>query len=445
MQRPLRALAIYLSILLSAGAAIISAQERTGVVRVMVTPDRDDWTYSLGSAANFKIAVLRDGHPIPDAVISYELGPEAQPASVKKSRPNGTNGITVSAGTLKTPGLLRLIATTAIAGKTYRGLASAAFAPASIAPTIENPPDFDVFWQSGLDALKAVPVDARITLLPERCTAKVSVSHVSIQNIGADGAGTSRIYGILCEPKTPGRYPAMMNPPGAGVRSYMGAMELAEKGLITLQIGIHGLPVNLDNSVYDSLRAGGLANYWLNSLESRERYYYRRVYLGCVRANDFLVSLSNWDGEHLVVAGGSQGGALAIVTAALDPRVKGLAANFPALSDTTGYVHNRAGGWPHMFRSDKPGESHRTPEKLRTMQYYDAVNFARRLKVPGFYSWGYNDETCPTTTLFAAYNVITAPKKLLLALETGHQITPEQTDRINAWLENFLKTGQAGF
>jgi cephalosporin-C deacetylase-like acetyl esterase len=71
------------------------------------------------------------------------------------------------------------------------------------------------------------------------------------------------------------------------------------------------------------------------------------------------------------------------------------------------------------------------------------VNFARRLKVPGLYTWGYNDETCPPTSMYAAYNVIAAPRELLLALETGHGATPEQNDRIQAWLEKLLKPGTA--
>lgn len=33
-------------------------------------------------------------------------------------------------------------------------------------------------------------------------------------------------------------------------------------------------------------------------------------------------SMDEFDGENLIVYGGSQGGALAIVTAALDPRIK---------------------------------------------------------------------------------------------------------------------------
>ena len=86
--------------------------------------------------------------------------------------------------------------------------------------------------------------------------------------------------------------------------------------------------------------------------------------------------------------------------------------------------------------------SHRTPEKIETSKYYDVVNFARRLRVPGLYSWGYNDATCPPTSMYSAYNVITAPKTLLLALETGHNTTPEQAERVEQWLENFLKDGK---
>ena len=236
----------------------------------------------------------------------------------------------------------------------------------------------------------------------------------------------------------------VLSVPGAGVRPYRGMMSLAQKGIITFQIGIHGIPVNMDQSVYDSLGRGALANYWNYGLDEKKRYYYRRVYLGCVRANDFLTSLPKWNGRDLAVTGGSQGGALSIVTAALDPRVKGLAAYFPALSDVTGYLKNRAGGWPHMFAAEGEG-SHRTADKIATSKYYDVVNFARRIRVPGLYSWGYNDATCPPTSMYSAYNVITAPKNLLLALETGHNTTPEQVERVERWLENFVKDGKVAF
>jgi cephalosporin-C deacetylase-like acetyl esterase len=66
------------------------------------------------------------------------------------------------------------------------------------------------------------------------------------------------------------------------------------------------------------------------------------------------------------------------------------------------------------------------------------VNFARLVKVPGFYSWGYNDTTCPPTSMFAAYNVIKAPKTLLIAEETGHWKYPEQNEASWIWIMQFL-------
>ena len=79
-----------------------------------------------------------------------------------------------------------------------------------------------------------------------------------------------------------------------------------------------------------------------------------------------------------------------------------------------------------------------TPAKIATATYYDTVNFARRVRVPGYYNWGYNDETCPPTAAYAAYNVVGAPKTLGLTLELGHQYTPEQSEAISAWVAGSL-------
>jgi hypothetical protein len=40
--------------------------------------------------------------------------------------------------------------------------------------------------------------------------------------------------------------------------------------------------------------------------------------------------------------------------------------------------------------------------------------------------------------MFAAYNVITAPKRLMLAYDTGHRTTQEQVDDVNSWLAEEL-------
>src|SRR3546814_7869099 len=126
---------------------------------------------------------------------------------------------------------------------------------------------------------------------------------VNIQNYETG----ARLYGILAKPKAPGKYPAVLQVPGAGIRPYSGIVDLAEQGVITLQIGIHGIPVIYETGLYNDLRAAALKNYQFFNLDDRDQYYYKRVYLGCVRAVDYLVSLPEFDGSNLAVWGGSQG------------------------------------------------------------------------------------------------------------------------------------------
>lgn len=425
-------------LLLTLFAWTLVAQDRVGTLKILVSTDHTDWRYDPGQPVRFHISAIQDGQPVSGVQVTYRIGPEMMPPVIDKTVTLPAAGLTVDGGTLREPGFLRCIATIERNGRTYRGLSTAAFHPEQIQPTQKDPADFDAFWAAGKAELAKLPIDARLTPLPSYGNADAECFQVNLQNIGLTRV-PSRFYGILCQPKAPGKYPALLSVPGAGVRPYRGLAEMAAHGIITLQVGIHGIPVIMEQNVYDSLAAGALANYSTFELDSRDRYYFRRVYLGCIRANDYLTSLPNWDGVHLVVTGGSQGGALSIVTAGLDPRVRGLAAYYPALADVTGYLHNRAGGWPHMFRNADGPQFHRTQPEIETSAYYDVVNFARRIKVPGLYSWGFNDETCPPTSTFSAYNVITAPKQLLLALETGHNNIPEQVAEVQAWLEAFLK------
>jgi cephalosporin-C deacetylase-like acetyl esterase len=413
---------------------------RAATVQVRVAPDHRDWTYKPGEIARFKVTVTADNEPIDNVSVSYKAGPEMMPAETKTAAVP-LDGLVIEGGTLAQPGFLRCIVTTEVAGRTYRGAGTAAFAPEKIVPTQVEPADFDAFWRAGKAELEKIPIEARVTLLPDACTDAVNVYHVSFRTVGPNWTAVpARIYGILCEPKMPGHYPAVLEVPGAGVRPYSGDKGLAARGAITLEIGVHGIPVNLPQDIYDVLAAGALNGYWFYNLDDRETFYYRRIYLSCVRANDFLTSREMWDGKNLLVMGSSQGGQLSIVTAALDPRVTGLAATHPAFCDVAAELHGRAGGWPHPFQPDSSTgrpSAQATPAKIATATYYDTVNFARRLKVPGYYTWGYNDDVCPPTSTFAAFNVITAPKELGLTLELGHSYTPEQYEATNTWV---LKT-----
>ncbi|MCF6268470.1 MAG: acetylxylan esterase [Melioribacteraceae bacterium] len=409
--------------------SISYAQPRVEFVEVLVAPHHVDWQYKTGENVTFNIQVLQAGNPIENVKLKYEIRHEKMEILKSDEMVLKSGKISVDGGTMNRPGFLRCKAIVWVNDKMYSGIGTAGFDVEKIEPTTTLPADFNQFWENAKHEASKIPLDIRMTLLPEQSTETVNVYHISFQNYKKD----SRIYGMLARPKTDGKYPAVLKVPGAGVRSYKALISMAEKGIVTLTIGIHGIPVNMERRVYDNLRKAGLDHYWFYNLDDRDRYYYKRVYLGCVRAIDFIFSLPEFDGENLAVTGASQGGALSIVTAALDSRVKWLGSVYPALSDLTGYLNNRAGGWPHMFNKAN-ADFNNKKEKIETSKYYDVVNFAKQLKIPGFYTWGFNDTTCPPTSMYSAYNSITAPKELFLALDTGHWTYPEQREKMEDWL-----------
>jgi len=416
-------------IILIINILILSGQPATTLVKVIVSTDHKDWIYKVNEEAKFTVQVLKYGNLMENVTVDYEAGPETLP-DVKKEGVVLKNGKTELSGTMKVPGFYRVRVWAVVDGKKYEGLATAAYEPEKIQPTVKDPADFDSFWTNAIAEARKLNLDPKLTLMPERCTSDVNVYQISFQN----EAPGSRIYGILAVPKKPGKYPAILRVPGAGIRPYGGDSRTAASGFITLEIGIHGIPVNLDPEVYNNLAAGALAGYNSVKMNDRNTHYYKRVYLGCVKAVDFIFTLPEFNGTDVAVTGGSQGGALTIVTAGLDKRIKFAAALYPALCDHTGYLNKRAGGWPHYFRNTEP-----KPGEIETLGYYDVVNFARRVSAPGFYTWGFNDLTCPPTSMYSAYNVLKAPKELYLYQETGHWTFPEETEALSNWLQKKLK------
>lgn len=363
-----------------------------------------------------------------NVAVDYELGPENFPTVIKKDIVLEKGELTLAAS-MKEPGFLRCKVTAGIDGYTYTGLATVAYSEDRINSSTPDPADFDSFWGEAVSDARKTPLKPRLRLLEDRCTPGLNVYEACFQNDRAN----SMIYGLLNIPKKPGKYPAVIQTPGAGFRPRDG-VDFGDD-VITFEIGIHGVPVTFEKEFYSQLGAGALRNYSQINMDDKNRHYYKRVYTGCVRAVDFIFDLPQFDGVNIGVTGGSQGGALAIVTAALDPRVKFLSVLYPALCDFSGYLHHRAGGWPHYFKNSKPRAG-----EAETLSYYDVVNFARRIKVKGWYSWGYNDTTCPPTSMYAAYNSIQAPKELHIYPITGHWTFPEQQAVRRAWIrEQLLK------
>lgn len=207
--------------------------------------------------------------------------------------------------------------------------------------------------------------------------------------------------------------------------------------------GKWGNPVTMERKVYDDLANGALQDYWDTNLDNRERNAYKRIVTGAVRGVDMVASLDEWDGKTIGVAGSSLGGFLSLAVAALDKRVTFLGVIHDAMCDYEAEIHGVAGGWPHYFYkgAGRVGQAQKEVKltevekaRLAGARYYDGVNFARRITVPGWYSFGYNDEVVPPTSAYGLYNTIAAPKTLSIYQMTGHYWYQEQYDE---W-QNFL-------
>ncbi|MBR1687625.1 MAG: acetylxylan esterase [Prevotella sp.] len=403
----------------------VEAQIRGNSIRVTVVPDHKDWNYRVGETASFTVSVTRSSTLVDNVTVDYEAGPEMYP-DVKKQ------GVVLKDGTMKwkgkmtKPGFYRLAVKAYVDGKTYTGCCTAAFSPEQLRPTTVNPDDFDSFWSNTLAEARQTPLNASRTFLPERSNEDVNVYQVSFNNI----RWGSRTYGILSIPTKPGKYPALLRVPGAGVRPYAGDTYTAPTKAIVLEIGIHGVDVTQPQAFYDDLMNGAVNCYWTFGLDNRDESYYKRVVVGSVRSIDYIASLPEWNGKAIGVTGSSQGGFLSLATAALDKRVTFYGAVHAALCDHTASLQKVACGWPHYFY----GQKNPDPKKVETSRYYDGVNFARRITCPGWFSFGYNDDVVPPTTAYATYNIVTGPKELSLYQETAHFWFQEQWEEWQNWL-----------
>lgn len=406
----------------------VAAQIRGYNIQVNVVPDHQDWTYKVGETATFRISVTKSATPLAGAVIDYEAGPEMY-QDVKKTAVVLKDGTLTVKGKMTKPGFYRVDVKTTIGGKEYKGACSAAFSPEQLKHTTVNPADFDQFWQNAISEARHTDLNPTKRLLPERCTKDVNVYEVSFQNV----RWGSRTYGILCEPVKPGKYPALLRVPGAGVRPYGGDIYTASKGAVTLEIGIHGIPVTMQQSVYDDLGQGALNGYWEFGMDNRDKSYYKHVVLGCIRALDYIEQYTPWNGKELGVTGSSQGGFLSLATAGLDRRITFYAPVHAALCDHTASLKGVACGWPHYFYWNK-GKG--MEKQIETSRYYDGVNFARRITnaQTGWFSFGYNDDVVPPTTAWATYNIVKGPKSITPYQQTAHFWYQEQWDEWENWL-----------
>lgn len=430
-------LSVLCVVLLSLTAFAENYPYRSDVLWVTV-PNHADWLYKTGEEATVEVQFYKYGIPQNGVTVNYELGGDMMPSEIKGTIVLKNGKAVIPMGTMSEPGFRDCRMTATVDGKTYKHHIKVGFSPEKIRPYTQIPADFGDFWNKNKAELAKVPLIYTKELVKEYCTDQMDCYLLKLQ-VNERGQA---IYGYLFYPKhaKEASCPVVLCPPGAGIKTIKEPLRhkyYAEHGCIRFEIEIHGLNPKMPTEDFKDISNAfnGKENGYLNNgLDNRDNYYMKRVYMACIRSIDLLVSLPEWDGRNVVVQGGSQGGALALVAAGLDPRVTACIANHPALSDMAGYMAGRAGGYPHFFRVAGMD----TPDKLNTMAYYDVVNFARSIKVPTRMTWGYNDDVCPPTTSYAVYNVLQCPKEALITPINEHWTSEDTEYGHLTWMLNHL-------
>lgn len=431
-------LSVLCVVLLSLTAFAENYPYRSDVLWVTV-PNHADWLYKTGEEATVEVQFYKYGIPQNGVTVNYELGGDMMPSEIKGTIVLKNGKAVIPMGTMSEPGFRDCRMTATVDGKTYKHHIKVGFSPEKIRPYTQIPADFGDFWNKNKAELAKVPLIYTKELVKEYCTDQMDCYLLKLQ-VNERGQA---IYGYLFYPKhaKEASCPVVLCPPGAGIKTIKEPLRhkyYAEHGCIRFEIEIHGLNPKMPTEDFKDISNAfnGKENGYLNNgLDNRDNYYMKRVYMACIRSIDLLVSLPEWDGRNVVVQGGSQGGALALVAAGLDPRVTACIANHPALSDMAGYMAGRAGGYPHFFRVAGMD----TPDKLNTMAYYDVVNFARSIKVPTRMTWRYNDDVCPPTTSYAVYNVLQCPKEALITPINEHWTSEDTEYGHLTWMLNHLR------
>lgn len=133
-------------------------------------------------------------------------------------------------------------------------------------------------------------------------------------------------------------------------------------------------------------------------------YYYRRVYTDAARAVEAVRSHPAVDPTRVAVTGGSQGGGIAIAAGALVPDLAAVAPDVPFLCDfPRGTTLIDRAPYSEIVGYLKAHRDH-VETAFRTLSYFDGAILAQRAASPALFSVGLMDQTCPPSTVFAAYN-----------------------------------------
>ena len=295
------------------------------------------------------------------------------------------------------------------------------------------PADIDAFWDDAVKEMKAV--DPKIELIP----ADFKCSFAECFDMYYIGVGGARIYAKYVKPKhQTGKAPALCKFHGYSRCSgeWFDLLPYAAEGFHIAAMDCRGQAgKSQDTGIY---HGNTLRGHIIRGLDDGPRnLLVRSLFLDAAELAGILMAMPEVDSGRVGCFGPSQGGALTLACASLEPGIKYAASQFPACSD-----YMRVWEMDMDVRTDQPYQEmfmwfkktdplhEREKEFFNTLSYIDIQNIVHRIKGNVLMLTGLMDDICPPSTQFAAYNKITAPKEMLLFPDFGHEMLFKANDRI---------------
>ncbi|HWP43717.1 MAG TPA: acetylxylan esterase [Blastocatellia bacterium] len=415
------------SLFLLAASHLCSAQQPT------FTPYKASGIYDLGEKVGWTASLPPGAAPAGDYL--YTIKKNNQDV-IKTGRLDFSAGRARIEVTLDEPAMVYVQVSPPGAGPGKEMALGAAVAPEKLKPSVACPADFDSFWESKIKMLKRIPENAVLT---PSDSGRPGVEYATIR---MDHINGTHVYGQIARPKKPGKLPALVifqwaSPPYPLQKHWV--TDRAAEGWLALNIEPHNVLPDQPQSYYDALPEE-LKNYETIGRDDRDKNYFLQMYLADYRAVDYITSRPDWDGKTLVVMGTSMGGQQSLCVAGLHPKITHIIVNEPAGCDSNGPLHGRASGYPFW-----PADN---PKVMQTALYFDAVNFASRIKATSLVAIGFVDTVTPPVGIWIAFNQIKGPKEAVPMIDSphNHQATPEQqrpyTVRSAEWLNTLVRGGK---
>ena len=395
--------------------ASVALPAEPGQHEIRITTDATDFQAAIGQNVTFRFSLIKDGQPIIGDSLSYRLSWDNL-VTVSEGKVESAAEPASVAGLATHPGFLMLrVAYTPAGGEEMSEAVSIAVAPRQIISPVTEPADFQAFWA----AKKKLVLDE--PMKPELTPVERDLPGCEVFDLQINCPGVKPCSGYFARPKNAakGSLPAVLFLHSAGVwSSWIATTDWAARhNVLTYDLNAHGIPNGREREFYEALDKGELKDYCFAGNNDREKMYFLGMYMRIVRAIQFLTSQPEWDGQNLIVVGGSKGGGQAIIAAGLDERVTFVAARLPALANQTGFLAGQPAGWPRtVFHGDTPQMPIKDYDRTvaDVSRYFDAVNFARHCRAEVIIGVGWIDTVCPATSIYGMFNAIPGDAKTMV-------------------------------